>query len=873
LRFGDVGASYKIQNTSATDIWSISNDTGDVSNTGNLNLGTSKTYKINSTNVLSSTTLGSGVVNSSLTTVGVLSSLTVNGNYSFGTGQNVISNTTDHMNMTNGSGNASYTVYTDTSGSAYIGHFNSGVFIRDNNSNKIRFENNSGTEIIGINTAIGTSVSNIVVTGTSSSYIRYTNTSASISWDVGMHTFNSNRSNSYSIRNDSIGNVIICLANGNTHIGYTNEITDLGFKLDVNGSINSASSGFSIAGTNVLNSTTLGSSIITSSLTSLGTTGGSPTFNTNNNFVLNSGGSNCFFQFKSSTLSSPVLFGTTGDNPFWKFGDASSELKIQNNNSNNIFTIQNDTGSISISGDLTVGSTSNYINDIGTTTANLYNGVVYNSPGELYFFNNFGSNVYRNVSFPFNSPSNFQASFDVQFPTSGGIGSANCYVMFGITKSNDFNEGRYILAFSRNDSSQINWSFKYNSGTTGLVFGVTQAPTIGLNQYQSVVITRDRASWAFSYIGTTFLTCEDTLYPRSEMKQGNTVFEISSYSGFTNYASSFYVRNIKIIPKYPISDSGIIHGPLFSNGDTFIKGNISVSGKTDLIDTTTNNLIVAGTCSVTGGSLSVSPGFVGIGNTAPTYPLHVVGSVSNSVTGGYFFNSTTSPTTFSTGSQSISIFSGSSILTQSSFLASSDERIKTGITSISDITAKSIIQSLNPVRYNYRDYIARGTDPVWGFIAQEVREHLDYAVSMEPAYLPNIYELGFISEMNNGTHLINISGSSGNTTTGITGNLKLISRTDNNLIVKVLDIPNITSVIVRSIPSLIGCTEIFVYGHEVTDFHVLNKDAIFTVAVAALQEVDRVTVANGTTIANLQEENIALSTSIATVLALLGVTG
>jgi hypothetical protein len=31
----------------------------------------------------------------------------------------------------------------------------------------------------------------------------------------------------------------------------------------------------------------------------------------------------------------------------------------------------------------------------------------------------------------------------------------------------------------------------------------------------------------------------------------------------------------------------------------------------------------------------------------------------------------------------------------------------------------------------------------------------------------------------------------------------------------------------------------FVYGIEVEDFHTLNKDAIFTVAFSALQEVDR----------------------------------
>jgi hypothetical protein len=46
----------------------------------NLNVTSGNTYKINGTNVLSATTLGSGVVNSSLTSVGNLTSLTVSGN-------------------------------------------------------------------------------------------------------------------------------------------------------------------------------------------------------------------------------------------------------------------------------------------------------------------------------------------------------------------------------------------------------------------------------------------------------------------------------------------------------------------------------------------------------------------------------------------------------------------------------------------------------------------------------------------------------------------------------------------------------------------------------------------------------------------------
>ena len=55
--------------------------TGDnLASSEHLNIASGKSYKINNTSVLNATTLGSGVVNSSLTSVGTLTSLDVTGN-------------------------------------------------------------------------------------------------------------------------------------------------------------------------------------------------------------------------------------------------------------------------------------------------------------------------------------------------------------------------------------------------------------------------------------------------------------------------------------------------------------------------------------------------------------------------------------------------------------------------------------------------------------------------------------------------------------------------------------------------------------------------------------------------------------------------
>ena len=56
--------------------------------------------------------------------------------------------------------------------------------------------------------------------------------------------------------------------------------------------------------------------------------------------------------------------------------------------------------------------------------------------------------------------------------------------------------------------------------------------------------------------------------------------------------------------------------------------------------------------------------------------------------------------------------------------------------------------------------------------------------------------------------------------------------------------------------------EVFVYGEEVDDFVFLKKDAIFTVAVSALQEVDRQLQAEKVKTKNLEALVLSLITRV-----------
>ena len=81
----------------------------------------------------------------------------------------------------------------------------------------------------------------------------------------------------------------------------------------------------------------------------------------------------------------------------------------------------------------------------------------------------------------------------------------------------------------------------------------------------------------------------------------------------------------------------------------------------------------------------------------------------------------------------------------SSFVAISDERIKSNIVDIHDTTALDQLRQLQPKYYEYVDNVGRGSSTVIGFIAQEVKEVVPQAVSVGDGDIPNIYEKASVS--------------------------------------------------------------------------------------------------------------------------------
>jgi len=171
------------------------------------------------------------------------------------------------------------------------------------------------------------------------------------------------------------------------------------------------------------------------------------------------------------------------------------------------------------------------------------------------------------------------------------------------------------------------------------------------------------------------------------------------------------------------------------------------------------------------------------------------------------------------------------IVSHSGTAQSSDRRIKTEITDVNDSSALDTFRLIQPKLYNYKDVVQKGTLPVWGFIAQEVGDVLNYSTHIGTEYIPNVYELanvyaeGVVLEFDTTKLQPGVS------------KLRLYDSANSELDAFIDEI--IDEYTVRLTKPIEIRDQVFVYGQEVRDFHFLKKDAIWTTAAAALQEVDR----------------------------------
>ena len=164
----------------------------------------------------------------------------------------------------------------------------------------------------------------------------------------------------------------------------------------------------------------------------------------------------------------------------------------------------------------------------------------------------------------------------------------------------------------------------------------------------------------------------------------------------------------------------------------------------------------------------------------------------------------------------------SSVICYGDYIANSDSRIKKNIEDISDNTALQQILSIEPKTYNYIDEVNKGSNKVYGFIAQQIREVIPEAVSLDKQIIPNIYK---VCDCSLNKIYVDISNVAVNT------KIDIIDLSENRQTYTITDISEGFITIDKDLQG----DKCFVYGTQIDDFHALNKNYIFTLNVCATQ--------------------------------------
>ena len=187
----------------------------------------------------------------------------------------------------------------------------------------------------------------------------------------------------------------------------------------------------------------------------------------------------------------------------------------------------------------------------------------------------------------------------------------------------------------------------------------------------------------------------------------------------------------------------------------------------------------------------------------------------------------------------------------------SDMRIKCDFTEIDDTFALEKLRQLKPTSYRYIDKTRVTVGKVLGFIAQEVAEVLPDAVSKTKSVIPNIQLEASIKKIDEEKFELTLKEPHPVTVGTM---LEIKSPTVGHLDVEVVSVINDTTFTIFTKDEQIDKIgdRVWVYGEYVDDFHNLDKNAIWTVATAALQEVDRQLQAEKEKVKSLEERLAAL---------------
>ena len=202
-------------------------------------------------------------------------------------------------------------------------------------------------------------------------------------------------------------------------------------------------------------------------------------------------------------------------------------------------------------------------------------------------------------------------------------------------------------------------------------------------------------------------------------------------------------------------------------------------------------------------------------------------------TGNTVFNNTN-------GIAVATVFNNGDFRTAGSQISDSDHRIKKDVANIDDDAALRMILAIEPKTYRYIDD-ERGrngancanSDLIYGFIAQQIRDVIPDATELRKNFLPNIMKRAICD---NDRVYLDLTGYRDLPVKDTERKINIRFKNGGGYNFSITEV-NTEYFVIDNNDRLIE--EVFVYGYEVNDFHILTKDYIYTLNVSATRELHR----------------------------------
>lgn len=168
-----------------------------------------------------------------------------------------------------------------------------------------------------------------------------------------------------------------------------------------------------------------------------------------------------------------------------------------------------------------------------------------------------------------------------------------------------------------------------------------------------------------------------------------------------------------------------------------------------------------------------------------------------------------------------------------------DERIKQDINDINTADALEKLRLINPKTYNYIDKPKNKLN--YGFIAQEINKVFSDSVSKICNFIPNIYDLGELIDKNRIILKNKLTKDFIINDLNKDFKIKIIINNKDVIVTLKMIIDDKTFIINEDLEKIKDNDKnyIIVYGQEVNDFHLLEKNAIFTLTTSAVKQLDK----------------------------------